>query len=162
KLFKVLKKNNFDPKHSSGLIIFRPKQYPYSHFIIKVFFETPHKMVRPFTKDLEQNCLFTMAGGISRYLVGFTRLKNLEYVKKRISEHSRFSRVLDAPRKWFWLPPECRWFEIKGYNIAGKSELKTVLPSCYATIADFIDAERKFSMYNESDKKFVLELVQWC
>lgn len=162
KNFTVLKKNNFDFKKSAGLIIFKPKHPPYDQFVVKLFSETPHRFVRPFKKDLEQNCLFTMGGGISRYLVGFTRIKNLNYIKHRIENNPYWSTIVGpSPRKWFWLPSDARWFEVKGYKLRGKKAQSTKLPSIYAIVSDAIEAERVFSIYNEDDRTLVLSLAHW-
>jgi len=158
KNFKILKHNNFNTKKTIGALIVKFKKYP---FVVKLFIESPHSFVRPFFRDLEQNCLFFMGGGISRYLVGFTRIKNLNYIKNRISHHKHWSKRVDAPRKWFWLPKKNRWFELKGFNIQGVPEQKITLPSIYASIADAIDAERVFSRSNEDDRQIILSLTTW-
>ncbi len=162
KRFTVLKKNNFNFKRSTGLIIFKPKPHPYDRFVIKLFTETPHLFVRPFHKDLEQNCLFNMAGGVSRYLVGFTRVKNLHYMKHRIEKSPYWSSIM-APciRKWFWLPSETRWFEVIGYGVNGQKEQRIRLPATYAIVSDAIESERGFSMYNKDDAELVLSLARW-
>jgi hypothetical protein len=158
KNFKVLKRNNFNHKKSIGALILKFKKHP---FVVKLFIETPHSFVRPYFRDLEQNCLFVMGGGICRYLVGFTRIKNLHYIKQRIAADEYWSKEVDTPRKWFWLPKKNRWFELKGYNVGGIPEQHVTLPSIYATIADAIEPERVFSASNASDRRKVLSLTTW-
>lgn len=161
KHFTVLKKSNFNFKKSTGLIIFRLKNSPYDNFVVKLFIETPRDFVRPFTKDLEQNCLYCMGGGISRYLVGFTRIRNLHYIKSIIAKSPYWSSFVDTPRKWFWIPRSCRWFEVKGYKIGGKPEQYTCLPSVYAIVTDAIEAARILSKNNPTDTRKIISLVQW-
>ncbi len=158
KNFKVLKRNNFNAKKSIGALILKFKKYP---FVVKLFMESPHSFVRPYFRDLEQNCLFVMGGGISRYLVGFTRVKNLHYIERKVKGSPYWSSKVDIIRKWFVLPKKNRWFELRGYNIGGIAERRITLPSIYATIADEVDAERVFSADNEDDRRTVLNLTTW-
>lgn len=158
KNFKVLKKNNFNAKKCIGALILKFKEYP---FVVKLFIESPRSFVRPFFRDLEQNCLFIMGGGISRYLVGLTRIKNLEYIKYRISQSPYWSEKVDTIRKWFWMPKKSRWFELVGYNVGGIAKQRTILPSVYATISDHVDAERVFSPSNEDDRRTIISLTTW-
>lgn len=161
KKVKLLKKNNFNFKKANGLAIFKLTEPPYDNFVVKLFIEKPCDFVRPYKKDLEQNCLFPMGGGISRYLVGFTRIKNLHYIRSKIATSPYWSTRVDMPRKWFWIPPNCRWFEVKGYNVGGKAEQSIKLPSVYAIVCDAVESDRAFSKYDPDDASLVISLVRW-
>jgi hypothetical protein len=158
----VLKKNNFNFKKSQGLIVIRPKQEPYDRFVVKLFIETPESFVRHFRKDLEQNCLFRMAGGISRYLVGFTRLKNLAFMRRKIADHPYWSNTFDLIRKWFWMPTDNRWFRVTAFKVAGKDEQSIDLPGIYAVIGDFVKAKRVFALSHAQDRDTVLSWAAYC
>lgn len=155
---KILKKSNFNPKLMIGSLIIKFKEYP---FVAKLFFETPRTFVRPGLRDLEQRCLFYMGGGVSRYLSGFTRLKNREFIHDRVQEDPRWKDIIDMPRKWFWLPRNAAWFDVKGYRVGGVPERRTTLPGVYAIIADALEAERVLSSTNEHDKAVIFEFTQW-
>lgn len=155
--FIILKSTNFLPQVPVGLVIVKFKKYP---FVAKIYFETPRTFVRPETKDLQQRCLFYMAGGVSRYLVGFTRIKNLEFVQEQLRADPFWSLNIDVPRKWFSIPCE-PWFEVTAYNVGGKQQKHMIFPSVYCIIADAINAKRKFTLDKPEDKAIVLGLTTW-
>lgn len=155
--FTILKSTNFLPQVPVGLVIVKFKKYP---FVAKLYFETPRTFVRPESKDMQQRCLFYMAGGVSRYLVGFTRIKNLEYVQEQLRADPFWAINIDVPRKWFWLPNE-PWFEVTAFNMGGQKEKHMIFPSVYAIIADAITAKRKFTLDKPEDKAIVLGLTTW-
>ncbi len=161
KNMKFLKKNNFNFKKANGLAIFRLTKPPFDNFVVKLFIETPCDLVRPYKKDLEQNCLFAMGGGISRYLVGFTRIKNLQYARSKVAASPYWSTLVDFPRKWFWVPPSCRWFTVTGYNVGGKAEQSIKLPSVYAVICDAIESDRALSKDDPDEAALVISLVRY-
>lgn len=151
--FKVLKDNDFDRKNISGNLILKYKNYP---FVLKLFIETPKSFTSPFSKGWQPACFFLMSGGINRYLSGFTRIKNLEWIKDRISKSEEYKDIIDFPRKWFWLPKKNRWFELTGKNIT-LPEQTIILPSIYGIIADSIN-KASFNPIFKKDPKFGLKL----
>lgn len=155
KKFTILKQRNFDWQTHAGLLIMKFKKYP---FVVKLFMETPKSFVKPFTKDLQQACFFVMGSGINRYLLGFTRIKNLEAIRARLNASPYWSSRIDTPRKWFWISPKTPWFELRGKNIGSRKEQKIELPSYYALIADAIEADTTFRILNSEDRKLALEL----
>lgn len=118
--------------------------------------ETPQSFVSPFSKGFEPCCFFVMSGGTSRYLLGFTRIKNREAITKKIADDEHWHDKISTPRKWFWQPQKNRWFEVKSKNL-GTKDRTTKLPGVYAIVCDAIDAEA-FNMANKDDRKFGIEL----
>jgi len=151
--FKVLKKNNYNTRNRTGALILAFKDLP---FVVKVFSETPYTFVRPRFRDLEQRCLFKLSGGVSRYLTGFTRIKNLDFIREHIQNNPTWNTTVDTPRKWFWIPPQARWFELKGINVNGIPEQTISYPSTYVTIADKIEIERTFTLNDAEDRHLVM------
>lgn len=155
--FKVLKADDFNGRIASGTAIFKYKDYP---FVLKLFIKTPETFVKPFSEGFVPSCFFVMGGGINRYLSGFTRIKNLEYVKGKIDNHPYWSKLVDTPRKWFWTPTQGKWFELKGKNI-GKGEQCITLPSVYGIIADAIKSERILNIFFKPERDFALKLAHF-
>ena len=156
KNFKILTCKDFNFKTKYGLIILKFKDYP---FVVKLFIETPQGFVRPFDKGIEPIFFFFMGRGASRHLSGFTRLKNREYIKAHL-EKSPWATVVDVPRKWYWLPSNAKWIEIKGFNFK-KRNITTQFPGTYCIIADAIEAERIPSLWNNNDKKLALNICNY-
>ncbi len=155
--FTILKKRDFNGKRQTGLIIAKFKQYP---FVVKIFIETPESFVNPFIKGFEPCCFFIMGSG-NRYLNGFTRIKNLERLQKKIAESSYWSSCVDFPRKWFWIGNNTRWFELTGFNLGPYKSISVKLPSTYAIICDYIEIERSFSLHNKEDTQIALSLANY-
>jgi hypothetical protein len=156
--FTMLQKRDFNRKRACGSLIVKFKDYP---FVLKLFMETPKSFVNQHCKGFVPMCLFYMGSGANRHLTGFTRLKNLDLLNKRIATNPRWSQQIDTPRKWFWLPKQPRWFEITGKNIGEEKNLTTLIPSVYGVIADAIDIERTLSFWSSEDKKLELELCNF-
>lgn len=153
--FEVLKKRDF-ANDNTGLIILKFKDYP---FVVKLFIETPESFTNPLDKGFDSMCFFYMGGGTSRYLNGFTRIKNLETIKYASSQHPYWSDRLDFPRKWFWLPKKSRYLFITGYNIGGPNAIKhCLMPAIYAVICDEIRWSRPFVMSKAEDRCEALAL----
>ncbi len=144
--FTVIKQRDYNPRKHAGLMILKCKEYP---FVIKLFMETPESFVEPFSKGLEPICFFMMGGGVNRYLAGFSRVKNALAIEKIIQNDPLLRGVLSVPRKWFWKPQQCRWFEVTGKNF-GTDDYRTTLPATYAIICDAIDAEQSFHLTNKN------------
>lgn len=143
--FTVLKEKEFCRQDFAGLIVLKSNNYP---FVVKLFAENPQSFLQPEKKGFQHGCMSKMTGGLNRYLAGFARIKNMEFAKQLITR-TELPMQLDFPRKWFWLPKDNRWFEVKGKHINGK-ELTMVLPEVYAVIADTISYDKKLSQMRKS------------
>lgn len=157
KNFTILKSKDFNYRTTSGLLILKFNDHP---FVIKLFMETPESFVQPFSKGWQPGCFFVMGGGINRYLSGFTRIKNLEEIRKHIATDSTWSKKLDTPRKWFWIPDQCRWFQLQSHAL-GTQDYSATLPAVYAIIADEIKSDKKFNIFNREHRKFALSLCHF-
>ncbi len=148
--FKVLKDREFNRNKFAGVIILKYKEYP---FVLKLFVDNPKSFVNPSDKSFRHGCMAKMTGGMSRYLSGLTRIKNLEYAKHLMAITPDLPIALDFPRKWFWLPKNVHWFEVTGKNFDGrKEELHTKLPEVYAIIADEIVGIKNSAKLNKHQK----------
>lgn len=155
--FKVLKDKNFNYKERCGLLILQFKDYP---FVLKLFIETPKSFIDPYCKGFENQFFFYMSGGMNRHVAGLTRIKNLEIVNNQIENHPRWKGKITTPRKWYWLPKKPRWMRINGYNIGGKKEISTLMPSVYAIIADTIDTTEDAPLLSAQQRsELVMELA---
>jgi hypothetical protein len=155
--FVVLQAKDYNFKKTKGLIILKFKEYP---FVVKLFMETPDSFISPFDKGMEPIFFFFMGGGINRHLSGFTRIKNREIILARLAD-SPWGSLVDIPRKWYWVPSNIKWIEVKGINIGSIKEQKIQFPGTYCIIADAIDAERSPSLFNGEDKKTALDLCNF-
>lgn len=156
--FTMIKRSNFNVKKCSGLFIVKFKHYP---FVVKVFMETPESFVMHNAKGFEPTFFFYMAGGINRHLLGFTRIKNLENIKKLIENSKKWANKITLPRKWFVLPHQSRWIKIKGENIGRKKKQSTTIPATYCVLSDWIDSERAPSIFNKDDRRTSMELCNF-
>lgn len=154
--FVVLQDKNFNYKQRCGLLVLRFKNYP---FVLKLFMETPKSFIDPYCKGFENQFFFYMSGGVNRHVAGLTRIKNLELVRQQIDDHPRWNGKVKTPRKWYWLPKRHRWMKINGYNIGGKDEISTLMPSVYAIIADTIDTKEDAPLLSYQKKsELIMEL----
>lgn len=154
--FKVLQDKNFNYNQRCGLLILQFKDYP---FVLKLFMETPKTFIDPYCKGFENQFFFYMSGGMNRHVAGLTRVKNLELVNNQIDNHPRWKGKIKTPRKWYWLPKKHRWMKINGYNIGGKEEITTLMPSVYAIIADTIDIKEDAPLLSMQQKsELIMEL----
>lgn len=156
--FIVLQKKDFNRRKGCGLIVVKFKEYP---FVLKLFIETPESFINPQCKGLEPIYFFYMGGGVNRHLSGFTRIKNLEYVNKKLAADPYWSTHASTPHKWFWLPKKPQWFEITGHNIGSKEHNFSRIPSTYGIIADAIESEHHFEYRNGKDRASALELCNY-
>lgn len=154
--FKVLKKADYNFRLKSGLIILKFNEYP---FVLKLLLKTPETFVKQ-SEGLNPKFFFRMGGGINRHLSNFTRIKNLEEIRKKIDADACWSSRIDTPRKWFWLPENPRWIEVRSKNIGPRTEEVTELPAIYGIIADAIDGEC-FSLWNPDERKLALEFSHY-
>ncbi len=155
--FTVLKKSDFNLKLASGLIILKYKEHP---FILKLFLKTPKTFVTQSEGTIPR-FFFRMGGGTNRHLSGFTRVANLEKIKERIAESPKWSKIMDTPRKWFWLPENPQWITVEGKNIGNAGPCSCTFPAVYGIIADAIDAERVLSLTSKEDCKFGLRFANY-
>lgn len=156
--FIILKSCDFNPRTSAGLIVARCKDHP---FVIKLFMETPESFVKPFSKGFEPGCLFIIGGGVSRYLAGFTRVKNADYMRAYFEAHPLWRGILDLPRKWFLFPDDAPWLVVRGYNIGCDGGVREIeLPSVYVIVCDAINFERRLTLRNRHERHFALAITQ--
>ncbi len=156
--FTVLRKSNFNTKKCSGLIILKCKNFP---FVVKLFMETPETFVKYASKGLVPRFFFYLSGGANRHLLGFTRVKNLHEMKKQINNNPYWSKQVTFPRKWFHLPKKSKWLTLTGKNIGTKKSQSTSIPGTYCIIADYIETERKKSVFNKDDRKTCMKLCNF-
>lgn len=153
--FDILKKRDFNKRKKIGLLIVKFKKYP---FVVKLFIETPESFVQPFNKGFEPICFFYMGGGVNRHISGFTRIKNLQAIKKTIEASPYWSKRVDFPRKWFWYPKKQPWITLTGNNIGQKPTTRTTFPAVYALVADQIIWTREFALTSPQDRKTAMAL----
>lgn len=156
--FKVLKDSDFNYKQGCGIIIAKFKHYP---FVIKLVRETPKTFVSPFSKGIIPSLFFTIGGGSNRFLTGLTRIPNLYQIQEMINADPYWSKIVSAPRKWFWIPPNVKWFTIRGYNLSTDGVRSADFPSIYAIVCDEIIAERTLSISNKKDRKLALKFTNF-
>lgn len=152
--FTILKDDDFNYKRGCGIIIVKFKSYP---FVLKLLRETPETFVNPYSKGFVPIFLFTLGGGINRFLSSFTRIPNLHAINEKIAADPRWSSTVSAPRKWFWIPKDARWFTVTGFNFR-ETPLTKAFPSTYGIICDEIVAERTLSISSKADRKLALDL----
>ncbi|MBP9765477.1 hypothetical protein KBD08_04035 [Candidatus Babeliales bacterium] len=133
--FKKLKDKDFNYKTLSGLIILKYKNYP---FVIKISIEHPYTLTQPFSRSYEATGIFVIGGNL-RHLSNFTRITNLNKIRKILSYHPFYRQNLDFPRKWYWKPDKCYDLRID-WCCNGICDTISI-PSIYATISDFIETE---------------------
>lgn len=156
--FIVLKKRDFNRKQRAGLLIARFKEYP---FVVKLFLETPQTFVKPFSKGWQSGCFFIMGGGISRYLSGFTRIRNREIIEQQIANDPYWKNKIGLPRKWGWLEKNPKWFKVIGYNIGNHcAPIEIEFPSIYALVTDFI-VGKQLSFWNKEDRKIGIKTAKF-
>lgn len=156
--FKVLTAKNFNRKKICGMMILKFNDYP---FILKLGIETPETFINPYCKGLDNIWFFPLGGGINRHMAGLTRIKNLETIKAKLALHNQWSTLVDVPRKWYWAPKKGPWLEIEGSNIGGLKKVNTKIPGIYAIIADEIEAEQTFNLFNKEQTKMALDICNY-
>jgi hypothetical protein len=153
--FIILKNKDFNTRKQAGIIVVKCKNYP---FVVKLFMETPRSFIRPYNKGFEPACFFIIGGGATRHLLGFTRIKNAESTRKRLISNNHWKTRVDVPRKWFWLPKRYNVLQLDGYNIGGHKHIRQDYPGTYALVADAIDFDKKFSIFNKEHKRTAIDL----
>lgn len=150
--FKPLKKKNFSFKNGSGLIVLKFKNYP---LILKLYIETPKDFTSPHSFSFQEDGIFYM-GGALRHTTGWTRIKNAEVVGIQIKKDSYWSRRVVIPRKWFWMPKNPKWLEIKAYNLGDKKEQEIKVPAIYGVICDEIKGK------DNEKSQYTKEFLKLC
>ncbi|KKR96534.1 MAG: hypothetical protein UU47_C0013G0009 [candidate division TM6 bacterium GW2011_GWE2_41_16] len=147
--FTILKKTDFNFKNHAGILVLKHRAYP---FVVKLFIETPQTFVEPFSKGIEPRLFFYMGHGTSRYLCGFSRLKNLHGINDIIDHNPQAKEIYTTPRKWYWEPKENTFFIARGTNMSDICDYEAMFPHVYALICDAIRIERSFSLSNKQDR----------
>jgi hypothetical protein len=145
----ILKDRDFNYKKQCGTIIVKLQDYP---FIIKIFSETPKTFVQPFSKGIEPSFFYHMAGGMNRYLAGFTRPKNLHAIRKKINEDEKWRNMITTPRQWFWVPDNGTWFHVSGKNFGSHTQHHVKMPAVYAIVCDAIDSDTPLQVTNRKHR----------
>jgi hypothetical protein len=156
KHFIVLKDKEYNYSECAGLIVLKFKNHP---FVLKLFLENPISFLQPYKKGFSHGCMSLISGGVNRYLVGFTRIKNLEHTKKLLLNNQEFAHLVDFPRKWFWQPENNKWFELKGMYLSS-TKLKAKLPAIYGIIADEIVTDKSVAFVRKQYKDLVFAMCQ--
>lgn len=138
--FKILKDSDFNYKKLSGLLVVKYNDYP---FVLKLSIEHPHTMIQPYTKSFAAKFIFIFGGNI-RHLSNFTRITNLEDIKKRLCYNPYYIENIDFPRKWYWKPKQNYNLEITWHKTPYLDEQTFKIPSLYATISDYIDIDTTY------------------
>lgn len=150
--FTILKGKEFDWKQVAGHMILKFNDHP---FIVKLFMENPHSFLHPEAKGFKHRFAIVMNGGVNRYLSGFTRIKNLEFTR-HFAPYLSLPHEVDFPRKWFVLPSNVPWFEVKG-TFADK-QVTATFPAAYAVVADAITPAMRHALF----KRYGSETFALC
>lgn len=159
--FEVLKKDGFNIKKQAGLLVLKGKEFPLNQFVVKLFMETPRSFIRAYNKGFIAACHFIIGHGATRYMLGFTRLKNLDVVRNMINDDPYWSEKVDMPRKWFWLPEGYPWIHFTGHYISGYDQIELDAPGAYAIIEDAINVEYEFSIKKKEDRIISVQLCNF-
>lgn len=144
--FSIIRDRTFNRKLGAGSLTLKSKNYP---FVVKLFMESPYSFVSPFKKGWESFGTFVVAG-VSRYLTGLTRIKNLQRIKELLAHNSQWSNI-ETPRKWFWTPINGNELEVTGYNFGHYHPQTILLPHVYCIISDAIEPARENSFSSWRD-----------
>ena len=153
--FIILKSKDFNRNLRCGLIVLKFKEHP---FVLKLFIERPESFIKPYAKGMQPYFFFFMGGGINRHLMGFTRIKNLETIREQISQDAYWSNKIDTPRKWFWLPKEPKYLELRAYNVNTIAEQIIHIPAIYALVADLIESNKELSLRSKTSRELGIKL----
>lgn len=157
--FKILKDRDFNYRYHSGVLILKCKKHP---FIVKLFMENPYTFTKPYSKGVEPCFFFSMTGGSSRYLTGFTRIKNKQNIAHIVDSSHEWKDHITLPRKWFWMPDDVNWMHVRGYHLRGYGSVDTIeLPGTYAVISDAIETDQPAGMFTCEKRKVALNLAQF-
>jgi hypothetical protein len=155
--FTLLKNRDLNNRNQTGVVIVKFNDYP---FVVKLFIETPESFVNPFAKGFEPSCFFLLGGG-TRHTIGFTRIKNLENLRKQINAHPYWKNRISFPRKWHWLPKKNNWIELTSKNLGPEKKRTTQIPAIYALVCDYINIERIFTLHNKNDRCIAMNISNY-
>ena len=154
--FIFLKKSEFHKRAKTGTFVLKFKDFP---FVLKLFIESPTGVAAPYRKGIIPLCIFLM-NGASRHILGFTRIKNLEYINRKIQNNSYWKKIIDTPRKWFWSPKNTSWLKITTHN-QPQSNRTITIPSIYGIIVDYIEINNTLSILNKKHRDTCLNLYNF-
>lgn len=154
KNFNILKIRDVNKRDHTGLYVVKFKNYP---FVLKLFIETPYGIVNPTDKGFEPICFYYLSG-LSRHFNGFTRIKNLENIKRIVLSDSYWSTRVGFPYKGFWLPKNPKWIVIEGKNIGTQKNNKIKIPAIYGVVCDEVTWQRTFTLKEVQDRKDAIDL----
>ena len=82
---------------------------------------------------MEPGFFFVMGGGTMRHLIGFTRIKNMEELTGMIQQDPFWSKIVEFPGKWYWLPKDPHWLVVEGKNMGQREWMQNQYSSiiCY-------------------------------
>jgi hypothetical protein len=149
--FIVLKNKDFNRYQKTGLLVAELKDFP---LVIKLFIETADGMVRPYGRGVEMASVF-IAGGTWRHTLGFSRIQNIDNLKKYCADNPRWCEKVVFPRKWFWLPRKQRWLNFTIHNIGQEGIQKTRMPGIYVVVCDKLTKDPEKSPTNQ-------ECLEYC
>ena len=152
--FIILQVKDFNVRKHCGLLVLKFKEYP---FVLKLFMETPKTFVST-SSGIEPMFFFCMSEGVNRHLLGFTRIANKIEIEKRLQKNSLYANKIETPRKWYLLPNDPAWIQINAYNMPESADFTITIPGIYGIIADYIETEQKFSIFNGHDRTLALKL----
>lgn len=138
--FTILKDRDFNYKQLCGLLVVKYKDYP---FVLKLSIEHPHTIVKPYGKSFEAKFVFIIGGNI-RHLTNFTRISNLENIKKIVMFNPYYLKNINFPRKWYWQPKNNYNLEITWNQSIYRDKELFIIPSIYAVISDYIDIDTSY------------------
>lgn len=156
--FFILQDKDYNHKHSCGLIVLKFKEHP---FVVKLFIESPKSFTNIWGKGWEPIFFFYMGGGVNRHLSGFTRLKNRAYIVQRLNQDETWSKLVDVPRKWAYLPTSCPWIDITSKNLGKLQKNHTQIPGTYALIADAIESDNTDFIYSNEGSDIAISLCNF-
>lgn len=152
--FNILKMRDTNKRDHTGLYVVEFKDYP---FVLKLFVETPGGITQPLHKGFEPICFYYLAG-LSRHFNGFSRIKNLENIKKITQADPYWSSKMGYPDKCFWLPKDPQWIVIEGHNIGSQKDTTVTIPGIYGVLCQKIKWEKPFSLSNIADRQEAISL----
>lgn len=158
KKFSILKAKDFSFTKKCGLLVLQyiDENKP---FVIKLYRETPASFVKPFNKGIEPIFFHYMGNGINRYLLGFTRIKNLKAIEAIINKSAEWRDKISLPRKWYWTPQNNKLFTVRGENLDHPRSLRIVnYPSVYAIVCDKMEIAKTFSLQDSKECELVMRL----
>jgi hypothetical protein len=156
--FYTLQWKNFNYHHMCGLLVLKCKNHP---FVVKLFIESPRTFLNPYIKGFEPVFSYYMSGGANRHMLGFTRIKNLEYIQQKLMADPLWSDIVEMPRKWYWLPKNSPWMTIVGTKLRTHDTLTTTFPGVYALVADYIEPTKHADLGWRTKTHAIIDLCNY-